>query len=139
MAKAPGELRILAIGDSFTEGQGAPFDQTWLSVLGRNLNRPESTHQFTMMVGGVAASDPFYAYRILVDKLLAYQPDLVMMAVHRNDVIDAIIRGGEERFLPNGRVKGVEIPSLNITYRIKADFLSNVFVIDLLYGGGVEI
>jgi len=139
LAKATGECRILAIGDSFTEGQGAPFDQTWLSVLGRNLNRPESTHQFTMMVGGVAASDPFYAYRILVDKLLAYQPDLVMMAVHRNDVIDAIIRGGEERFLPNGRVKGVEIPSLNITYRIKTDFLSNVFVIDLLYGGGVEI
>jgi hypothetical protein len=54
LGKAAGELRILAIGDSFTEGQGAPFDQTWLSVLGRNLNRPETTHQYTVMAAGVA-------------------------------------------------------------------------------------
>lgn len=114
--KAPGELRILAIGDSFTEGQGAPFDQTWLSVLGGNLNRPEATHQYTIMAAGVAGSDPFYEYHLLVDKLLAYQPDLVMMVVNRSDVIDVIVRGGDERFLQNGRVKGVEPPSTIVTW-----------------------
>jgi lysophospholipase L1-like esterase len=116
LGKAPGELRILAIGDSFTEGQGAPFDQTWLSVLGRNLNRPEATRQYTIMAAGVAGSDPFYEYRLLVDKLFAYQPDLVMMVVNGNDVVDVILRGGEERFLPNGRVKGVEPPSKIVTW-----------------------
>jgi lysophospholipase L1-like esterase len=109
--KAFGETRILAIGDSFTEGQGAPFDQTWLSVMGHNMNRPESARQYTMIAAGVAGSDPFYEYRILLDKLLVYQPDIVMMVVNRSDANDVIVRGGEERFLPNGRVKGVEHPS----------------------------
>jgi lysophospholipase L1-like esterase len=119
LAKATGECRILAIGDSFTEGQGAPFEQTWLSVLGRNLNAPGSTHQYSMMAAGVAGSDPFYEYRILIDKLLYYQPDLVMMVVNYSDVIDVTARGGEERFLPNGRVKGVEPPSGAVTWLYK--------------------
>jgi len=119
LTKASGEIRILAIGDSFTEGQGAPFEQTWLSVLGRNLNRQDSTHRYTVMAAGVAGSDPFYEYRILTDKLLAYQPDTVMMVVNGSDVIDVIVRGGEERFLPNGRVKGVEAPSGAVTWLYK--------------------
>ena len=116
LVKAAGEFRILAIGDSFTEGQGAPFEQTWLSVLGHNLNRPEATHQYTVMAAGVAGSDPFYEYRLLVDKLLAYQPDLVMMAVNGSDVNDVMVRGGKERFLPNGRSRGVEPPSTIVTW-----------------------
>jgi len=36
--KPPGELRVMAIGDSFTEGQGASFEQTWMNQLGRNFN-----------------------------------------------------------------------------------------------------
>jgi len=119
LGKAAGELRILAIGDSFTEGQGAPFDQTWLSVLGRNLNRPETAYQYTIMAAGVAGSDPFYEYRLLVDKLLAYQPDLVMMVVNGSDVIDVIVRGGKERFLPNGRTRGVEPPPTIVTWLYK--------------------
>ena len=72
-----------------------------------------------MMAAGVAGSDPFYEYRILIDKLLCYQPDLVMMVVNYSDVIDVIARGGEERFLPNGRVKGVEPPSGAVTWLYK--------------------
>jgi hypothetical protein len=128
--KAPGELRILAIGDSFTEGQGAPFDQTWLSVLAHNLNRSQSAHQYTMMAAGVAGSDPFYQYRILVDKLLAYRPDLVMMVVNGSDVIDVIVRGGEERFLPNGRVKGVEPPSGAVTWLYKNSHFARFVLIE---------
>jgi lysophospholipase L1-like esterase len=116
VAKAPGEYRILAVGDSFTEGQGAPFDQTGLSVLDRNLNHLDDTHRYRVMVAGVAGSDPFYEYRILVDKLLVYQPDLVMMITNGSDVIDVLRRGGEERFLADGRVKGVEPPAPKLAW-----------------------
>lgn len=110
LAKEPGEYRILAIGDSFTEGQGAPFDQTGLSVLDGNLNALNDAHRYRVMVAGVAGSDPFYQYRLLLDQLLVYQPDLVMMISNGSDVIDVMRRGGEERFLPDGRVRGVEPP-----------------------------
>jgi lysophospholipase L1-like esterase len=119
LTKAPGEYRILAVGDSFTEGQGTPFDQTALSVLDRNLNQPGGNRHYRVMTAGVAGSDPFYQYRILLDKLLVYQPDLVMMIVNGSDVFDVLLRGGEERFLPNGRVKGVEPTSPTVTWLFK--------------------
>ena len=128
--KTSGEIRILAIGDSFTEGQGAPFDQTWLSVLGRNMDRSESALQYTMSAAGVAGSDPFYEYRILLDKLLVYQPDIVIMVVNRSDVTDVIVRGGEERFLPNGKVKGVEPPSGAATWLYKNSHFARFILLE---------
>ncbi|MDG1943916.1 MAG: SGNH/GDSL hydrolase family protein [Halioglobus sp.] len=107
LEKSVDEIRLLAIGDSFTEGQGAPFDDTWLSVLGRNLNRTGGEVRYTVISGGVAGSDPFYEYRLLMDTLLAYQPDIVMLALNASDINDTILRGGNERFLPGNRVRGI--------------------------------
>jgi len=110
LSKPPGELRIIAIGDSFTEGQGASFEQTWLNQLGRNLNTEHTGSRFRMICGGTAGSDPFFGYRILVDKLLVYRPDFVLLIVNHSDIMDVIVRGGMERFLPDGTVKGVDPP-----------------------------
>ena len=112
LTKAPGELRILAIGDSFTEGWGARFEQTWLNELGRNLIAAHPEHQFSMMCGGASGSDPFYGYRIMVDRLLAYQPDLVMLVVNHSDIMDVITRGGMERFQADGTVIGAPAPDI---------------------------
>jgi hypothetical protein len=38
LAKARGEYRILVLGDSFTEGVGAPADSTWARVVERALS-----------------------------------------------------------------------------------------------------
>jgi len=111
LSKPPGELRIMAIGDSFTEAKGASFEQTWLNQLGRALNAENTGVRFRMICAGVAASDPFFAYRILADKLLVYRPDIVLLVVNHSDILDAIVRGGMERFLPDGTVKGVDPPA----------------------------
>lgn len=116
VAKTSGEIRIMAIGDSFTEGQGALFEQTWVNVLGRSLNRRNGEVQYRMISAGVAGSDPVYGYRILVDKLLVYQPDIVLLVVNGSDVFDVILRGGMERFLADGRTKGIEEPPLTWIY-----------------------
>jgi len=54
LSKPPGELRIMAIGDSFTEGMGAKFEQTWLNQLGRTLNAEHTGNRFRVICGGVA-------------------------------------------------------------------------------------
>ena len=116
LPKRSGELRLVAVGDSFTEGWGARFEQTWLNQLGGMLNAGSGASQLTMMCGGVAGSDPFYNYRMLVDKLLPYRPDFVLLVVNNTDVMDVIRRGGMERFQPDGTVQGVEPPPMPWLY-----------------------
>jgi hypothetical protein len=55
--KKPNEKRILALGDSFTEGDGASYDSSYVELLkSRMLKYPES---FSIMNAGVCGSDPF--------------------------------------------------------------------------------
>lgn len=112
VSKPPNELRLLAIGDSFTESWGARFEHSWLNELGRDLNAAQSANHFRMICGGVSGSDPFYGYRIMLDKLLAYQPDLVLLVVNHSDIMDVITRGGMERFAPDGTTSPVDAPDL---------------------------
>jgi len=116
ISKPPGELRLMAIGDSFTEGKGARFEQTWLNRLGSTLNAKNTGMHIRIICGGASGSDPFFGYRMLVDKLLVYRPDLVLLVVNQSDITDVIVRGGMERFLPDGTVKGIDPPDMPWLY-----------------------
>lgn len=96
-------IRILAIGDSFTEGDGAPSDSTWPHRLCENLKGQYPARPIELFNAGVCGSDPFFSYIMLREKLIAYHPDLVILAMNSTDVNDVIIRGGMERFLQNNR------------------------------------
>lgn len=109
--KTDGELRIVGLGDSFTEGQGAAYEASYLQVLERNLNRRVEGDRVRVIVGGVAGSDPFYCFRLLKDKLLVFEPDLVTLTVNSTDVMDVVTRGGSERFLADGTVRLAEPPA----------------------------
>jgi lysophospholipase L1-like esterase len=103
LAKPPSELRVVGLGDSFTEGVGAPEDATWLAVLGRALSACSGRVVRTLN-GGASGSDPFYDYVLLEQRLLAYRPDLVILAVNGSDIDDVRVRGGMERFRPDRTV-----------------------------------
>lgn len=103
--KEENEYRIIGLGDSFTEGDGAHADSTWMKFLERNLSELDINNNLTFMNAGVCGSDPFFEYVLLRDKLLQYKPDLVILAINRSEIHDIVIRGGWERFLNNGDLK----------------------------------
>jgi lysophospholipase L1-like esterase len=111
-----GEFRLIGLGDSFTEGQGAAFEDTYLKALERNLN-DWAASEVRVIVGGVAGSDPLYAFNLLRDELLDFDPDLVLLAVNVSDVFDLMVRGGVERFTPDGRVRFNKRPRVEALYR----------------------
>jgi len=112
LEKPADEYRVVALGDSFTMGQGAPFEQTWLQVLERSLAATARSKRVRVISGGVAGSDPVYCVRLFEERLLKYDPDLVLLVVNEDDLGDLIARGGFERFLPEGGVAFRDPPAM---------------------------
>jgi lysophospholipase L1-like esterase len=94
-----GKCRIITLGDSFTEGVGCERAEAWPLVL------EKMQADLDVLNAGVSGSDPIYSYQLLQDKLLAYQPDLVLLAINFSDHDDLIYRGGFERFRADGTVQ----------------------------------
>lgn len=102
--KVEGEKRVLCIGDSFTEGVGTTIDSSWVAVVQEILNKTCPESKITLINAGIGGSDPFFQYKLLVNRLLVYKPDIVVIANNTSDIFDYIERGGFNRFLPNGEV-----------------------------------
>jgi lysophospholipase L1-like esterase len=88
-AKPPGTFRIVALGDSFTYGAGAEYDDTYLVRVERTLNRRRGDHRRVEIVKlGLPRHFPLLERLTLEHYGLRFSPDLVMVAVLPNDVID---------------------------------------------------
>jgi lysophospholipase L1-like esterase len=90
-------LTILTLGDSFTEGVGAPYDSTWSKLL---EVKSKKIKQNTIVLNcGHNGSDVVFEWYKLEQKLLKlYRPDIVVVSINRSDIQDLIFRGGKERF-----------------------------------------
>jgi lysophospholipase L1-like esterase len=97
MEKMKDKIRILTLGDSFTEGDGAHEDSTWQRFLERKMN----DSSVVIMNAGICGSDPVYEYHLYENRLLKYQPHLVIVCINKSDIFDIAIRGGFERFRGN--------------------------------------
>lgn len=122
--------RIMVLGDSFTQGIGAPNDSTYPILLEQMLRANDSTATFEVINCGIAGSDIFYSKRLLEKKLLQHQPDMVIYTLNTSDNLDCIVRGGFERFQPNGKVKFKEGPWFEKYYA--KSFLVRFLVNDVL-------
>ena len=104
--KDTNEIRLLTLGDSFTEGDGAAFDSSYPSILERLLQNKFSKVKINVMNAGECGSDPYFEYKKLSDLLLNYKPDIVVYTNGSNDLLfDHLCYGGMERFLPDSTVK----------------------------------
>jgi hypothetical protein len=102
--KRPGSIRILCAGDSFTEGDAAHTDSSYVAFLRRSLEG--KYEHIEVMNAGTCGSDPFFNYINLKDRLVAFQPDIVIQTISSNDLFhDYPQRGGMERFMADGTVQ----------------------------------
>ncbi|MBL8896015.1 MAG: hypothetical protein JNM84_00225 [Planctomycetes bacterium] len=90
LEKPAGELRVLALGDSFTYGQGVRQDDAWPQVLER-LIAAERSGPVEVVNGGFASGHtPHYYAPWLASDGLAFQPDLVIVGLCLNDLSSLI-------------------------------------------------
>lgn len=124
LEKQKGESLIIGLGDSFTEGDGAHADSTWLKFL-EHFTSENKQKQYRYMNAGVCGSDPVYQYHLLEQKLLVYQPDIVILNIGF-DIDDIIFRGGFERFEKKGFIYNRNIEFFYATSFIFRLFLHNI-------------
>ncbi len=118
ITKSIGTKRVVVLGDSFTEGVGAPVDSTWWSLLAVQMNTDTiNDFNYEFINAGFRGSDVLFGYILLRDKLLKYQPDEVIVEMNSTDPYEIAIRGGMERFKADG----------TIGYRIKGPWWEPVF------------
>lgn len=91
--------RIFCLGDSFTEGIGSSKDSSYPDILQQLVG-----DSIEVCNAGISGSDPFYEYMLLKQKLLKYKPDVVLVSINQTDVHDCLVRGGFERFRPDGNL-----------------------------------
>ena len=94
-------LRILCLGDSFTQGDGASNGNSFPRQLERILNRRYTNKKYEVINAGSSGSDIIYCERLLVDIAYTLEPDLVLVTTNDSDIEDIIQRGGRERFKNN--------------------------------------
>lgn len=86
LEKRNGTFRIIALGDSFTEGYGVPINDTWPKRLEKKLNQLNTLTQFEVLNFGEGGDDTFGELKKFEEKALKYNPDMVILQFYLNDV-----------------------------------------------------
>ena len=122
-------IKVLCLGDSFTEGDGAPYDSSWVRLFERKLNSKDNL-KYKIYNAGACGSDVFYNYKILTNKLMSLKPKIVIECINSTDINDVIWRGGFERFNSDGTVSGKVGPNWEFFYCFSHVFRAfmNVFL-----------
>jgi lysophospholipase L1-like esterase len=118
LAKAANEYRVLALGDSYTEGVGAEYEESWVRVFERAMSPLPDGRVVRAINAGISGSDLMLEYVLFRDRLAEYRPDLVVVALNNSDIADVMTRGGMERFRADGRIRGDRGPSWDWLYGI---------------------
>lgn len=92
-------FRIVALGDSFTEGDGAPSDSAWPRLMEQDIIREGRVTE--VLNAGVCGSDPYFELMLFDKELYAYSPDIAIFTIALQDIKEDIaVRGGLGRFDP---------------------------------------
>lgn len=96
---------IVGLGDSFTEGFGVHEDSSWFNLFVDQISLSDTSSKYQGINGGFSGSDIFYEYVVLKKLLLKYNPDYIILDINTSDIDDVIMRGGFERFKPDGTIQ----------------------------------
>ena len=97
LEKKAGVYRIACIGDSFTFGHGVRQEDTYPSQMETVLNRAVGVGDFEVLNFGVGGYNTEQEAILLDEKVLPYNPDLVILQYMLNDTEIPRIRVNESR------------------------------------------
>lgn len=89
-AKRPGVKRIVSLGDSFTIGYEVKAEETFSSILERELNARKAGYDVEVLNAGVSGFGNAEECLYLERELLKYDPDIVVVSFFVNDIEDNI-------------------------------------------------
>jgi len=90
-------IRVLALGDSFTEGDGTSVDSTWVSLAESRFLADGLDVE--ILNAGICGSDPFEELKKYRVELYKLNPDIIVIPVSTSDfVYDCYVRGGLDRY-----------------------------------------
>lgn len=88
MQKAPGRFRIAVVGDSFTFGWRVFLEDCYVKQLEKLLNdRADRPDSFEVLNFGVCGYNTEQQMILLEEKVLAFDPDLVIVGFVTNDIM----------------------------------------------------
>jgi len=82
----PGTLRVLALGDSQTFGNGLDLSETWPKQLERMLENLDTGRRWEVVNAGIPATDTWQHEIVLGRFLDTIHPNTVVLAFYVNDV-----------------------------------------------------
>ncbi len=130
--KAPGEVRILCLGESTTFARTLPYQESYPARLDRALNRDGRGPPVRVINAGVTGYSIFQGYQYLKHRGLALDPDVVVIYFGVNDLLPVthlVERAGgepgrvlgrndrelfEERQSPSGRLRSFLVVHSNL-------------------------
>jgi len=81
-------IRIAAIGDSFTLGQGINVEYTWPKTLEKILNERNRKFKYEVYNFGVSGYNFEQYFRNFEKKALLFKPDIVIIVFINDDILD---------------------------------------------------
>lgn len=123
--KQPGAFRILGLGDSVQFGWGVADDETYLSVLERDLNQAYPERDWEVINTGVPGYNTVQELNVLLEYGFDLDPDLIVLGFVANDMfLPSFIRLPDdpldlgrsyliERLLQEEEVSGADMASLS--------------------------
>ena len=130
--KDSNEIKILCLGDSFTEGDGASFDSSYPRQMERILQARYPDKKITVMNAGICASDPVFGFKDYDSLLYRFSPDIVIQSLAKQDFYEDIaLRGGFDRFNDKNELQYAHPYRYEKLY--KWSFLSRIYFDGILH------
>ncbi len=112
LEKPSQHYRILMLGDSFTMGKGVEDDQTFSALLENSLNLKKTctSKTFEVLNAGVDSYAPILSYIQLKKYLAPMRPDVIVLNLDPNDLIQEDVYRKIANYNDKGEVIGVPGP-----------------------------
>lgn len=161
LEKAPGEFRIAVLGDSVAFGNGVEQNESFPEQLELMLSQLNLSANVSVLNFGVNGYNTLQEVEVFKDKVLGFDPDLVLVAYVLNDpfdmdenemkdnllkpqvdtsqcrleYVDIRVSCGLKRFLGrSGALRFVKYRFNYLAYRVEfGDFISRLYENDTLY------